>query len=313
MSYAETIIQVYENAFDKITKRVLTYAKKEEYKIQSDMRILQDINLIIAKLQKELLNYDSFLIDIYESARQEQLQQLIDAGINFELAPNFDKIHTEVVEELTKRYILQKKHIIQQVKSNAVEQVKLIGTDLAVKLETRAITMSELDNELEKLAGFKIKINDRQMDASSYTKMFVNSIIDSAKNKSLINTSLEIDNDLIRMSYHTSACSICAPFEGKIYSYSGESKKYPPLSVINDGAVINFGIVHPNCKHRFTAYIEGYSKTEKQTQTEFNRRKREKELQEEKRNEYIEKKNKLKAEFAKALKQQELANKYLKK
>lgn len=51
----------------------------------------------------------------------------------------------------------------------------------------------------------------------------------------------EYDNDLMQVSSHNNPCPICVPFEGQIYSASGNSKTYPPL---DDAPPF-----HPNCEH----------------------------------------------------------------
>ena len=37
---------------------------------------------------------------------------------------------------------------------------------------------------------------------------------------------------------------------------SGKDKRYPHLSVINNGAVTQYSVLHPRCRHRFTLYVE---------------------------------------------------------
>jgi hypothetical protein len=64
----------------------------------------------------------------------------------------------------------------------------------------------------------------------------------------------ELDEDLVIVSNHPDECPLCRPYEGKIYSLSGTSEKYPPLSVAKQG-----GLFHPNCGHVATMYVEGYS------------------------------------------------------
>jgi len=50
-------------------------------------------------------------------------------------------------------------------------------------------------------------------------------------------------------------------WQGKIYSRSGKSKKYPNFSVCRYGAVD--GLCGANCRHTFYAFFDGYSKPTK--------------------------------------------------
>lgn len=52
-----------------------------------------------------------------------------------------------------------------------------------------------------------------------------------------------LDKDLVYVPCHP-CCHLCAQCQGKVYSISGKSKKYPSL----DEAYSN-GLGHPNCKH----------------------------------------------------------------
>ncbi|MDR0905773.1 MAG: phage minor capsid protein [Oscillospiraceae bacterium] len=74
------------------------------------------------------------------------------------------------------------------------------------------------------------------------------------------------EHDLYKISSHASTCPICAPFEGRVYSRSGENPNYPPLSSAFgkvdaagpnslDNSYLN---IHPNCKHTLIPYTEDY-------------------------------------------------------
>lgn len=65
--------------------------------------------------------------------------------------------------------------------------------------------------------------------------------------------------DLIEVSSHVGARPLCEPYQGKIFSRSGKSDKYPPLSSTSYGDPAGlFGI---NCGHNMYPYIEGTKKT----------------------------------------------------
>lgn len=49
------------------------------------------------------------------------------------------------------------------------------------------------------------------------------------------------DTDLVQVSSHNTITPICIPFEGKVYSISGNSKLFPPL--------FDMPPYHPNCLH----------------------------------------------------------------
>jgi hypothetical protein len=71
--------------------------------------------------------------------------------------------------------------------------------------------------------------------------------------------------DLVIVSSHNTTTAICIPFEGKIYSISGEDKRFPPL--------FDTPPFHPNCLHLIypqfesaleaSGQLEGFSKFSK--------------------------------------------------
>lgn len=68
--------------------------------------------------------------------------------------------------------------------------------------------------------------------------------------------------DLFQISRNGTACPICAPLEGRVYSKSGENPAYPPLALAfgkvdkagPDTLQNSFLNIHPNCLHVLRAY-----------------------------------------------------------
>lgn len=70
-------------------------------------------------------------------------------------------------------------------------------------------------------------------------------------------TKLKADGrDLIVVSDHTQECKLCRPFEGKVLSLSGGDASVMSLVDAKAG-----GLFHPNCRHSFSAYFPGVSKS----------------------------------------------------
>lgn len=74
------------------------------------------------------------------------------------------------------------------------------------------------------------------------------------RNVAAVNVAHELDLDLVFMSYHIAACPLCIPYEGRVYSLSGQNPNYPWLySTPWSEEYQNF---HPNCRHIISPYIE---------------------------------------------------------
>lgn len=58
--------------------------------------------------------------------------------------------------------------------------------------------------------------------------------------------------DLLEMSEHPCTCGECAKYQGRVFSISGKSKKFPKLPE----HFIKIGGVHEGCRHDFYPYFE---------------------------------------------------------
>lgn len=65
----------------------------------------------------------------------------------------------------------------------------------------------------------------------------------------------ETGHDLVQTSSHGGARPSHAKWQGRVFSLSGKSKKYPPFSRTGYGSVD--GLCGANCKHDFGIYVEG--------------------------------------------------------
>ena len=65
------------------------------------------------------------------------------------------------------------------------------------------------------------------------------------------------EHDLYKISSHNTTCALCAPYEGRVYSRSGTSPDFPPLSLAfgkvdengPDSLANSYLNLHPNCLH----------------------------------------------------------------
>ncbi|MED5101076.1 phage minor capsid protein [Niallia sp. FSL W8-0177] len=99
---------------------------------------------------------------------------------------------------------------------------------------------------------------NKEWTPEAYINTVVRSISNRVSNTIQDNRMDEYGVDLIEVSAHMGARPLCAPYQGKIYSRSGKSKKYPPFSETSYGKHIAalFGI---NCGHVKYPFIEGVS------------------------------------------------------
>lgn len=97
----------------------------------------------------------------------------------------------------------------------------------------------------------------REWTVESYSDMVIRSNTTRVAADVQFQRAEEYDIDLIEVSSHAGARPLCAPYQGKIYSMSGKSKKYPAFSTTSYGEPAGlFGI---NCGHWMRPFVEGVS------------------------------------------------------
>ncbi|AXN58362.1 minor head protein [Bacillus phage Wes44] len=91
----------------------------------------------------------------------------------------------------------------------------------------------------------------------AYVPMVVRSTVKNVSTDAQIARMDDHDIDLIEVSSHNGARPKCEPYQGRIFSKSGRSKKYPAWSTTSYGQPD--GLLGINCHHVIYPYVEGRS------------------------------------------------------
>jgi hypothetical protein len=101
--------------------------------------------------------------------------------------------------------------------------------------------------------------NGAEVPIDVYSRMVARSAGQNAALQASANRLQERGYDLVRVNQYAGASDLCYPWQGRVYSLSGESDQYPPMDEASfDGTT---GLWHPNCGHSYSAYIPGTSKS----------------------------------------------------
>lgn len=140
------------------------------------------------------------------------------------------------------------------------DEIRKVSLEVISEKVATGSTVKEAQTKLVKRLADKGVANivdkrGRAIRLESYAEMIARTTTAEATNRGAINAVTDLGEDLVRMTWHNASCPICAVLEGRIYSISGDSKEYPPLSeALPDGR----STPHPNCRHRFVFYSEKY-------------------------------------------------------
>ena len=108
-------------------------------------------------------------------------------------------------------------------------------------------SMKEIAKEVKTLIGdqgFSVLIDrgGHSWTLDRYSDMLARTHIIKSANEVAIARAVNFGIDHMQVSTHPGSCKICQPYEGKIYSVSGQSDEYPSIGEFPSP-------IHPHCRH----------------------------------------------------------------
>jgi hypothetical protein len=146
--------------------------------------------------------------------------------------------------------------LAQNAGKKYVAAVAKASLSVASGTETLHRSVMQSISELDRLDAFVDKAG-RTWTPEGYVKMVVRDNQRRASTATMFQAAAEGDTDLIEVSSHMGARPKCAPYQGRIFSISGSSKKYPALADTSYGQPD--GLNGINCSHIFYPFWEGVS------------------------------------------------------
>lgn len=95
----------------------------------------------------------------------------------------------------------------------------------------------------------------KQWSTEAYVNMVTRTTMNQLSNEVQLERSAEYGVDLVVISSHTGARPKCAPYQGEVFSRSGDHPTYPALSETSYGELD--GLTGINCRHVLYPFIEG--------------------------------------------------------
>ncbi len=191
---------------------------------------------------------------VYTEGLKNADAMLKDAGVT--LKAGFGAIHQQAAQVLAENTFQRLEDVVQVIgrqvndiyRELALENVR--GT--VVGYDTWKQTARRFREQLAErgVTGFKDR-SGRMWNMRTYTEMVARTTTQQAHTEGTLNRLSEQGHDLIIVSRHKGACSLCAPWEGKVLSISGKTKGYPTFAEAKAA-----GLMHCNCRHAVSLYID---------------------------------------------------------
>lgn len=96
--------------------------------------------------------------------------------------------------------------------------------------------------------------NGAKMPLDAYAQMLARTSRIESSNTGSFDRCRKLNIDLVRCTTMPGCCAYCRMYEGKVYSISGNDKRFPALyeTALQHG----YNIMHPNCRHEFIPFVE---------------------------------------------------------
>lgn len=271
MNSDEKLLKAYEKTKKELEKK-LKSAKagtaKNYYR-----KLLKEIEKSIKELQKSAADYVNTAVpkDYMENAA-DIFKQMQQQGAAMRPPEAFRQLHTDAIYDLRREMATQ----IEQGIAKAKEQTeKLVSEayETAQKTALRSIaldaaqnkidnvgTVTEMQQEvvkkLEETGILKVEVGSdehkREMSITNYAHLVARSVSREVGNTARINQMSANGFDLVEIPTHYPTCEICAILQDRVYSISGNDKRFPPLSK----AIGVYKNIHPNCRHVIVGWAE---------------------------------------------------------
>lgn len=261
-----TEVELNEEKIRKLNELYLTAQKRIESELlhATDFgafrrrQILSQIDKIVEGLQLEINGYlQKELPFFYKQGAKDAVKQLKKIGAGIETSSGFSLIHQEAVkiliddtakafaESMTGMKRSANAVLNQAVKQQITQQIamgKITGESLK---DTKDLVAGIIQN---KGINSLIDKGGRPWTLDRYSEMLIRTKTVEARNRGLVNRMAENGYDLVEVTSNGTTCQLCAPWEGKILSVSGNDPDYPALSEAEAD-----GLFHPNCQHAINA------------------------------------------------------------
>lgn len=267
--HIQALVNMYRQGFINILNTLIQKERKGKvtvfYKDQ-----LKNILEILAQLDAESAKWIQQVIpQIYQENYTQVLAFINKMGMQRKIKPNFAQVHQRAIDVIAQNMYNNLRQATQYAGRRIQDEFRQAGIDVMGEKYTEGLTWRGTAKRLQDrlltqgLTGFKDKLG-REWRLDSYAQMVARTTSREIATVATLNTCQEADIDLIQISSHYPTCEICAPLQGKVFSISGNDKRYPKLQEECTPPI------HPSCRHVTTPYVREFDPEVEKTQRHSN-------------------------------------------
>jgi|LSQX01.1.fsa_nt_gb hypothetical protein len=256
----EQLIAVYRRAYLDILETIARKTAKGNV-TGFERAMLEDVNRILLELDNNAVNWANQVIPrVYNTFAELVLETWIKAGLRPpRMRAGFAQVHRMAVQVLADNFLANMRDAHNFIGRRVRDEWRKASLEVVTEKVAAGQTVREAKNRLQHLIaemglGAFRDARGREWRLDAYAEMVARTTTAEATNLGTVNQLRALGHDLMQMTSHDGSCEVCAPYQGRIYSISGKSKDYPPLSIV-PGISDGYWTLHPRCRHRFSPYI----------------------------------------------------------
>lgn len=257
---------VYASAQESIIDKIATRAAVGSAFVYQ-LAVLRDVQAELAELDRYAKDWTNKNVpSFYAEGWDDAFKVLKDAGVSA-AKPEMSSTPLQILVENAQANLFEAHKYVGRA---VADQVRQAGLQAAAKgfLGVEDVKRELINNLTERgITAIRDK-RGREFKLDSYAEMVARTTAREASNQATIDQVQKLGLDLVKMSSHATACAVCIPLENRVYSISGNDKRFPPLSVAFQPPYAN---IHPNCAHVVAPYVEALDNNLEQTIAESNR------------------------------------------
>ena len=271
MTAEEKLLKSYEKARAELQKKLETASSgnmRNYYR-----QLLKDLDKTIQKLKKASADYAKATVQSDYMQNAAGIFQQMTQQRQPMLPPEaFRQLHSDAIYDLRREMQTQLEQGLEKARQQTAQLIEDAAT-LARKTALRNIsldaaqhkvntvgTISDMQQEVKRLmekAGIlKVEVGNgkhkREMSVTNYAHLVARSVSIEVGNTARINQLTANGYDLVEIPTHYPTCEICAILQDRVYSISGNDKRFPPLSK----AIGVYKNIHPHCRHVIVGWVE---------------------------------------------------------
>lgn len=249
----------YKSAQKKITKNINSGTS---YKRAQRKQILSQVNSEVQRLEKSLDKWSNKNIQRnYKAGDKEAVILTKSVGLPMKDVQfsNLDNESIQSIAEETMSFFQEGSSGVRRNASRIMSAAREARTNaLIAEGRITGSTRKDISNKIAgELRDGNVAIVDkagRKWSFENYSKMVARTKLTQASNQGLMNRLQRNGYDLVQVSMHFGTCDLCAPWEGRILSISGNTSRFRGGGVPSVDTARKEGLFHPNCRHRLLPY-----------------------------------------------------------